>query len=169
LYRDGCYILNPGLTWWIDRNEFLSALDDAQQVGRADRPRQVIDAYRKAIQLYRGPLFEDDVGGEWYLPEQRHLKELYMQALEHIASIHFELGELPDAVHFGLLALGSDPCCEPIHRMLMRCYASQHQQHLVSRQYRVCVTALRDELGVPPGEETVRLFHRLTSAPQGPF
>jgi hypothetical protein len=45
----------------------------------------------------------------------------------------------------------------------------RHQQQLVSRQYRVCVTMLRDELGVPPGAETVQLFRRLTSAPQGRF
>ena len=39
LYRDGCYILNPDLTWWIDRNEFLSAVDDARraQPGRPAR------------------------------------------------------------------------------------------------------------------------------------
>ena len=162
LYRDGCYLLNPELTWWIDRSEFLSALDGAQQARRANRPRQAIDAYHKAIALYRGPLFEDDVTGEWYLPEQRHLTELYLQALEHVAEIHFGLGELSEAVRFGQLAIGNDPCCEPIHRMLMRCYASQRQQQLVSRQYRVCVTALHDELGIPPGEETVELYRQLT-------
>lgn len=162
LYRDGCYLLNPELTWWVDRSEFLSALDNARLAWRANRPRQVIDAYHKAIQLYRGPLFEDDVTGGWYLPEQRHLAQLYLQALEDVAQTHFELGELPEAVRYGQLAISNDPCCEPIHRMLMRCYASQHQQQLVSRQYRVCVTALRDELGVSPGEETVQLFRQLT-------
>jgi DNA-binding SARP family transcriptional activator len=161
LYRDGCYILNPDMTWWIDRNEFLSAVDDARQARRAERPEQVIGAYRKAIQLYRGPLFEDDGGGEWYLPEQRRLQDLYDQALEDIAKIHFELGEVPDAVAFGQLAITNDPCSEAIHRLLMRCYASQHQQQLVSRQYRVCVTALRDELGVPPSDETTQLFREL--------
>jgi hypothetical protein len=43
----------------------------------------------------------------------------------------------------------------------MRCYASQHQQQLLSRQYRVCVAALRDELGVPPSDETTQLFREL--------
>ena len=162
LYRDGCYLLNPELTLWVDRSEFLSALDHARLARQANRPRQVVDAYNKAIELYRGPLFEDDVTGEWYLPEQRHLTELYVQALGHVAEIYFELGELPEAVRFGQLAISNDPCCEPIHRMLMRCYASQHQQQLVSRQYRVCVTALRAELGVSPGEETVQLFRQLT-------
>ena len=161
LYRDGCYILNPDMTWWIDRNEFLSAVDDARQARRADRPKQVIGAYRKAIQLYRGPLFEDDGASEWHLPEQRRLKDLYDQALEDIAKIHFELGEVPDAVAFGQLAITNDPCAEAIHRLLMRCYALQHQQQLVSRQYRVCVAALRDELGVPPSDETTQLFREL--------
>ncbi len=161
LYRDGCYILNPDMTWWIDRNEFLSAVDDARQAQRADRPKQVIGAYRKAIQLYRGPLFEDDGAGEWYLPEQRRLKDLYDQALEDMAKIHFELGEVPDAVAFGQLAITNDPCSEAIHRLLMRCYASQHQQQLVSRQYRVCVATLRAELGVPPSDETTQLFREL--------
>jgi DNA-binding SARP family transcriptional activator len=161
LYRDGCYSLNPELTWWIDRNEFLAAVDDAQQAHRERRPEQVIGAYRKAIGLYRGPLFEDDGDGEWYLPEQRRLQDLYGQALEGIAEIHFRLGELADAQRFGQLALGHDPCSESSHRLLMRCYASQHQQQLVGRQYRVCVDALRDELGVTPSDETTKLFREL--------
>jgi DNA-binding SARP family transcriptional activator len=164
LYRDGCYLLNPELTWWIDRNEFLSAIDDAHLASRAGQPRQAVDAYHKAVQLYRGPLFEDDVASEWYLPEQRNLKELYLRSLEDLAEIYYGLGELSDAVRLGLLATSSDSCCESIHRLLMRCYAAQHQQQLVSRQYRCCVLALRDELGVPPADETVQLYRRLTSA-----
>jgi DNA-binding SARP family transcriptional activator len=162
LYQDGCYSLNPALTWWIDRNEFFSTLQHAESARRAGRSRQAIAAYEKAVQLYRGPLFEDDPSGEWFLTEQRHLEELYLQALEHLAAIYFEIGELPEAVRCGQLAVGTDPCCEPAHRLLMRCYDSQHQQQLVSRQYRSCVAALHDELGVSPGEETVQLFRDLT-------
>ena len=164
LYQDGCYSLNPALTWWIDRNEFFSTLQHAESARRAGQPRQAIAAYEKAVHLYRGPLFEDDPAGEWFLAEQRHLEELYLQALEHLAIIYLELGELPEAVRCGQIAVGTDPCCEPAHRLLMRCYDSQHQQQLVSRQYRSCVAALHDELGVPPAEETVQLFRDLTEA-----
>jgi DNA-binding SARP family transcriptional activator len=164
LYRDGCYILNPDLTWWIDRNEFLSALDEARLASRAGRPEKVMDSYHKAIRLYRGPLFEDDGAGEWYLPEQRRLKDLYGQALERVAEIHFQLGELPETLQFGQLGLNNDPCSEAVHRLLMRCYAAQRQQQLVSRQYQVCAAALQEELGVSPADETTRLFHELISA-----
>jgi DNA-binding SARP family transcriptional activator len=163
LYRDGCYVLNPDLTWWIDREEFLSALRLAQMIRLAGDPRQAVSNYEKAVQLYRGPLFEDDVSSDWYLAEQRHLNELYLEALEGLSEIYFDLGEMTEAQSFGRLALTSDPCCESAHRLLMRCYASEHRQELVTRQYRLCVDALRDELGVSPGEETLRLFRDLTS------
>jgi DNA-binding SARP family transcriptional activator len=164
LYRDGCYLLNPALTWWIDRDEFLYALHQAQLFRLSSDLREAISHYQGAVGLYRGPLFEDDLVGDWYLPEQRHLNELYLEALESLGEIYFDLGELTLAERFGQQALSSDPCCEPAHRLLMRCYALEHKQQLVSRQYRLCVDAMRDELGVAPGTETLRLFHSLTSA-----
>ncbi len=165
LYQDGCYALNPKLKWRIDREEFLSALSQAHLANLSGRSGEATGHYQRAVQLYRGPLFEDDPAGEWYLPEQRHLNDLYLEALESLGKIYLDLGELASAAKLGLLALANDPCCEPIHRLLMRCYALEHKQQLVSRQYRICADALRAELGVSPGSETIRLFHDLTSAP----
>ena len=164
LYQDGCYVLNSEIKWWIDRDEFLSALSKAHSVRSSDHPRKAISYYQKAVELYRGSLFEDDPTGDWYLVEQRHLNELYLQALESLGEIYFDLGESGSAQQLAQLALAKDPCCESVHRLLMRCYAAEHKQQLVSRQYSICVNALQDELGVSPGAETIRLFHDLTSA-----
>jgi SARP family transcriptional regulator, regulator of embCAB operon len=163
LYQGGCYALNPELKWWIDREEFLHALSQARPASLSSRSREAIHHYQRAVRLYRGPLFEDDPVGDWYLSEQRHLNELYLEALESLGKIYLNLGELAPAEQAGRLALANDPCCEPVHRLLMRCYASGHKQQLVSRQYRICAMALRDELGVSPGAETTRLFRDLTS------
>jgi DNA-binding SARP family transcriptional activator len=163
LYQDGCYLPNPELMWWIDRTEFLTTLQHAELARRGGHSQQAVNAYLRAVRLYRGPLFEDDRDGDWYLPEQRRLKELYLQAVEGLAEIHLEKRELAAAVQFGQLALSADQCCEPAHRLLMRCYALQNQQQLVSRQYRLCTDALQDELSVSPGADTVQLFRSLTS------
>lgn len=165
LYQDGCYALNPRLDWRIDREEFLSALRQAHLTNLSGRSGEAVGHYQRAVQLYRGPLFEDDTAGEWYLSEQRHLNDLYLEALESLGKIYLDLGEIASAAKLGLLALANDPCCEPVHRLLMRCYALEHKQQLVSRQYRICADALREELGVSPGAETIRLFRDLTSAP----
>jgi len=164
LYQDGCYLPNPELTWWIDRTEFLTAVQHAEGARRAGDSRRATHVYLQAVRLYRGPLFEDDGDSDWYLPEQRRLKDLYLQALEGLTEMHIDLGDLATAVQFGQLALSADQCCEAVHRLLMRCYALQHQQQLVSRQYQLCCAALRDELGVSPGADTVQLFRSLTAA-----
>jgi len=163
LYKDGCYLPNPELMWWIDRTEFLSTLQHAEAARRGGQAGQAASGYLRAVRLYRGPLFEDDRDGDWYLPEQRRLKELYLQAVACLAEIHLEQSDLAAAVQFGQLALTADQCCEPAHRLLMRCYALQNQQQLVSRQYRLCSDALQDELGVSPGADTIQLFRSLTS------
>lgn len=164
LYRDGCYRLNPELTWWIDRTEFRSVIQQAQLASRASEQKRAIDLYDQAVQLYRGPLFEEEPTDHWFLAEQHQLKELYLQALERLAEIYCDAGELSSAVRFGQLATAVDRCRESAHRTLMRCFAEQHQQQLVCRQYLSCVTALRDDLDVLPGHETVQLFHQLTSS-----
>jgi DNA-binding SARP family transcriptional activator len=163
LYQDGCYLPNPELMWWIDRTEFLSTLQHAEAARRGGQSGHAVSGYLRAVRLYRGPLFEDDRDGDWYLPEQRRLKELYLQAVERLAEIHLEQRDLAAAVQFGQLALTADQCCESAHRLLMRCYALQNQQQLVGRQYRLCSDALQDELGVSPGADTVQLFRTLTS------
>jgi len=163
LYKEGCYLLNPALTYWTDRNEFLSMIRGAQQARRTGSAQQAISACRSAVQLYRGPLFEDDLAGDWYLPERRKLKELYLQTLEYLAEAYCESGQLRMAVEFGQQAISADPCYEAAHRQLMRCYAHQQQQQLVSRQYQLCTAALRDEFAVSPAAETIQLFHALTS------
>jgi DNA-binding SARP family transcriptional activator len=149
--------------WWIDRTEFLTALQHAEMARRSGHSQRGMNAYLQAVRLYRGPLFEDDRDGDWYLPEQRRLKDLYLQALENLAGIHLDQRDLAAAIQFGQLAISADQCCEPAHRLLMRCYALQHQQQLVSRQYQLCSAALHDELGVSPGADTIQLFHSLTS------
>ena len=165
LHKEGCYLINPALTFWIDRNEFLKMTRDAQRARQIGNVQQAVDAACAAVQLYRGPLFEDDTAGEWYLPERRQLKELYLETLEYLAENYFDCGQLPAAVESARQAISTDSCYEAAHRLLMRCYPRQHQQQLVSHQYRLCAAALHDELDVSPAAETVRLLHTLTSVP----
>ena len=163
LHTDGCYALNGGLSWWIDRDEFLALLELGHQHRLAARPREAINAFRTAIDLYRGPLLEDDTTSEWHLPEQRRLEALHLQGLEHLAELYLETDAQALAEQTAQRALAEDPCRESTHRLLMRCYARQHQQHLVTRQLTLCATTLRRRLDIAPAPETVRLFQTLTS------
>ena len=162
LYADACYLRNPALLWWIDSDQFAASVENAHDHLRGDRPGEAIEAYQRAIALYRGPLLEDDSTSEWHLYERRHLEDVYVQALELLAELWLGRDDPARAEQTAQRALASDPCRESVHRLLMRCYAHQRQHHLVSRQLQICSVNLRNELGTAPAPETVHLCDALT-------
>jgi DNA-binding SARP family transcriptional activator len=166
LYRDGCYLLNPGVSWRIDRDEFLSLIARAGAEARAGRSERAIAEYESAIALYRGPLLEDDPRSEWFEPEQRSLGEHHLEALDDLALLRLRTGNVDAAATLANRILQQDAGRESAHRILMRCYSQRHQRSLVARQFRLCIATLQRELGVSPAEETQRLFRELTAAPQ---
>jgi DNA-binding SARP family transcriptional activator len=166
VYRDGCYLLNPDVTWRIDRDEFLSLIAVAQAEARAGRVEQAIERYQSAGAVYRGQLLEDDPRSDWFEVEQRSLHERHLQALDELALLHLRSGNLDAADIVANRILQQDVGRESAHRVLMRCHSQRHQQSLVARQFQLCMAILRRELGVSPAEETQRLFRELTGAPQ---
>ena len=164
VHRDGGYLLNPGFSWWIDRDEFMSLTRRAQAEVRAGRVEPAIELYESAVALYRGELFEDEDGHEWFELERRSLQEQLLRALDELAALHLRTANIEGTYKTAQRILRHDACRESAHRYLMRCYSKQQQHSLVVRQFRVCTATLRAELGVSPAEETVGLFRQLTSA-----
>jgi DNA-binding SARP family transcriptional activator len=162
-HTDGCYALDAAMSWWFDTEDFLACLGVARDHLREHRTRDAIHAFERAVELYRGPLFEDDTISEWHLPDQRRMEDLYLQALEHLGELHLELGDSGLAGEVAHQAVASDPCRESAHRLLMRCYAEQHQHHLVKRQLQICASTLRRQLGISPAPETLNVFESLTT------
>jgi DNA-binding SARP family transcriptional activator len=163
-YHDGSYRLSPDLTWRIDLDDFRAALGEAAVARAAGDAAGVTAAHRRAVALYRGPLLEDEAGGEWYLDEQRALQERYLEAKEALAEGFLGAGDVTGAVAVCEDVLRTDPCRESAHRLLMRCFARQHQNQLIARQFRRCAELLDRELGLRPAGETRRLFDQLTGA-----
>jgi DNA-binding SARP family transcriptional activator len=164
VHRDGGYLLNPSFSWWIDRDQFLSLTRTAQAEVRAGRIEPAIELYESAVALYRGELFEDEDGHEWFELERRSLQEQLLRALDELAALHLRTANIEGTYRTAQRILRHDACRESAHRYLMRCYSEQQQHSLVVRQFRVCTATLRAELGVSPAEETVGLFRQLTSA-----
>jgi DNA-binding SARP family transcriptional activator len=161
LYRDGCYYLNDTMDWRVDREMFLENVRRAHLlVSHAELPKAVAAAH-SAIELYRGPLFQDDPAADWFASERRWLHEQYIELVERHAEWLLELGDIAGARMAAGRVLRDEPCRESVHRLLMRCYALQHQGDLVVRQYQQCVAALEQQLGISPTPETTRLYEEL--------
>lgn len=163
LYADGCYQLNPEISWWVDRTQFLAKLPEAQIHVQSGDDLAAVAAYQAAVALYRGPLFEDDTTSDWHLGEQAYLADLYLDALERLGELYLELHDLTLAEHTAKQVLAGDPCRESAHRLLMRCYAQRQEHHLVSRQLQICETSLRRQFGIAPAPETVEVCESITT------
>jgi DNA-binding SARP family transcriptional activator len=57
--------------------------------------------------------------------------------------------------------LQRDSCDEAAHRMLISAHLRLGNRSQAAQQYQVCVETLRDELGVRPSPETLKLAERL--------
>jgi DNA-binding SARP family transcriptional activator len=145
---------------WIDAEAFTTAVRAARRE-EGSRPEVALGSYESALELYRGDLLEDAPYEEWALLDRERLKVQYLETLDRIAKIRFELGRYAACIEVCQRLATGDPCREDIHRLLMRCYARLNKPHLAVHQYHQCERQLRDETGLKPTETTRRLYEQI--------
>ena len=106
--------------------------------------------------LRDSPEFDD-----WQFFQGETLRRELASALERLVEGHAAGGDMAEAIGFARRWLSLDPLHEPAHRSLMELYHRDGQRNLALRQYRACIRALDQELGVPPLEETTRLYEAI--------
>lgn len=150
----------------LDVELFLNNLTGL--AGDADIPR-----LREAVDLYRGdfladvhpegaPLFE-----EWLLGQRERLKGLAVGALHVLAAHHTERQEWVAATDYLGRLLALEPWREDSHRQLMTMLALSGQRDAALAQFGACRRTLREELGLEPSAETVKLYEKISSGSLG--
>jgi DNA-binding SARP family transcriptional activator len=162
VHRDGYYALNRDLRWSVDYARFAQAAERSQLAMASGQPNAALLEAQRAVDEYRGHLFDGDPNADWCATERAALAETFAQTLELLAGLHLDRGEVDAAHRAAQRLLEEDSCRESAHRLLMVCHAHRNQRDRIVRQYRTCVRTLHDELDVAPSTETVHLFRQLT-------
>lgn len=133
----------------------------------AERTPQALE---HAADLYSGdllmgfsvkePLFE-----EWLVAERERLREMALEALARLLAHQTKAAATERAIQTAVRLLTLDPLQEVVHRALMSLYARQGRRGAALKQYQLCITALRQELGTEPEEQTRKLYHQLLRRP----
>lgn len=160
-FQDDCYQLNPTMNLWIDIVEFLRCYENGQNLMRTGGLIKAISEFEKAINLYHGDLFEEDLYEDWPIPQRENLKDSYLLVLDRMSRYYFEIKNFAVAANLCQKILAKDACREDAHRRLMKCYSHQGQRNLALRQYHLCVEALKFTLDVPPSQETTDLYRQI--------
>ncbi|UFZ03270.1 hypothetical protein LQG66_29135 [Bradyrhizobium ontarionense] len=120
-----------------------------------------LDTMARAAALYRGELLDGISSTScafeaWLSAERQRLRMQAMRAIADLLDVggrnHVEI-----AMTFSLRVLAADPLQEDVHRTLMRCYAQQGRRADALRQYDLCRTVLRRQVGATPESETESL------------
>jgi DNA-binding SARP family transcriptional activator/predicted ATPase len=161
--------LNPRFDLWVDSRVFEGLADSCQEHGHAaDQvcPR-CLEPLSQAAGLVRGDfmagfsLRDSAAFDDWQFEQAERLRRRYAHVLELLAACLALRGDIESAVERAHQWLGLDPLHEPAHRTLMGLYARSGDRSSALQQYRACVRILDEELGVPPLEETSRLYQEI--------
>jgi DNA-binding SARP family transcriptional activator len=123
--------------------------DDAAELGRV-------------VPLYRGDLLEGCYES-WCIYERERVKAMYLSLLERLLAYCEATSRAEEGVAYGELLLRYDRAHERAHRRLMRLHYLAGDRTGAIRQFERCCEALREELGIAPGESTRLLYERLKS------
>lgn len=134
----------------------LDTFDAALQRARTLPPSDAMEAYERALAMYRGDFLEREVFS-WAEPYRIDYRERMITAARHGAAIAFERGESRRAVAFYQAILEREPIDEEAARGLMRSLAAAGDPNGARKIYRVLAAALQTELDDPrvvPAPET---------------
>lgn len=161
LFVNDCYLLAPDLPLWVDSDAFEEAIATARSaLSRSDMER-AIQAYGRAIDLYQGDYMAEERYEDWAEERRIVFQSAYLEALHQLARAYQERKDYPTAIMLSQRALAVDSCDEDAHRVLIGCYAAQGLRHLAMRQYQVCVTTLRSQLGLSPSDDLEAFVRRV--------
>jgi DNA-binding SARP family transcriptional activator len=161
LFEDDRYLLNPAMPVWIDAEEFLRHFETGQILERKHKLARAMREYEIAEGLYQGDFLEEDLYQDWPMLQRESLRNSHISILDRSSRYYLKEKSYATCIHLCQKMLGEDNCREEVHRRLMRCYSRQGQRNLALRQYHLCVEKLQQELGVPPTDATVALYHRI--------
>ncbi|NSW91236.1 MAG: hypothetical protein HPY74_11310 [Firmicutes bacterium] len=140
---------------WIDAKDF----EENAIKGLKNEPSN-IDYLMSAVSLYRGHFLED-MDFDWCVVERQRLNVMYIGVLKKLVESLTNAKLYEAALTYAQYWLNADSLNEAAHQALMKLYAIIGQPKNVIEQFEYCKRLLKDELGISPSKETIRLFQEL--------
>jgi DNA-binding SARP family transcriptional activator len=157
VHDDGYYRVNPDLAIKYDVMDFVSTL----MAGRNEQNPRRVEAWAKAIELYRGPFLQGH-NDSWIVDRRKDFQAGYMEALTEMARVRLSEDRPEHALAFFQKALAEDSSREGIHREVMQLYAQLGRRSEAAAHFQKLADEL-DKAGRKPSAETHELYQRIMS------
>jgi DNA-binding SARP family transcriptional activator len=151
---------------WIDTHQFVKLMAECKD-NAPPIDKTCIGRLEEAVALYRGDFMagftlRDSANfDDWQFFQDDSFKRDLASALQVLLEGYSQSGDYEKAIAYGRQWLAIDPLREEAHRALMMNFEWAGQHTAALRQYRECVRILEQELGVPPLEETTKIYQSI--------
>lgn len=162
------YVQRAGLTYqlqlsdvWID----VDALEQFVAIGNQaliDQPSLAEQAYREAIELYRGVYLPERIYEDWSSDERERIQVLIMGAIIALSELIVKDNPM-ESIRLSQKALQIDSTWEDAYRIQMEAYFVKGNRPMAIKTYQQCAQILEEEFGIEPLPETQRLLARIKS------
>lgn len=147
----------------IDVESFQQLATDARRLDDVGRSTAAMQAYRQAVDLYRGDLVEDLTGAGWAEADRARLRATAISSMSRLGELLLARGEPEDAAACAADLLRIEPLHERGARLMASCLEAQDDRVGAARTLRSVISALADE-GLRPERPTLDQFDRLSAS-----
>ena len=161
---DSAFIVRDGTTYTLRLYSDLSL--DSDHFTRLTREglkptSRSLKQLEEAVKLYRGDYLPDSLYEPWAAEERERLATLFLEAADKLCELYLRSGQYNEAIDLSQRILARDNCWERAYRHLMQAYNALGDRGQLARTYQRCQQILKDELDVPPSQETQELYKNL--------
>jgi DNA-binding SARP family transcriptional activator len=160
LIADDSISFQSASSYWLDIDVFETTIArDRGLLGQELTPEQAVHI-EEAVDLYTGDLLEG-IYADWCLYERERLFLLHLSALSRLMVFHQTHGTHERGLAYGERLLARDSTREKVHRQMMVLYWLLGDRAAAHAQYKRCCQILKEELHLPPMEQTRQLYEQI--------
>lgn len=163
LTQRGGYLLSADVDCWVDAEEFTRCEEAGRRHQREGQFDQAIEAFEKAVALYRGDYLCEDRYEDWALQLQERWRERLVEVLSLLADCLARRGRYHGAIQYLERALERSALHETLYRQLMVCAFRAGDLGLAHKAYERCRETLERELGERPSSQTEEIYKQVKS------
>jgi DNA-binding SARP family transcriptional activator len=152
--------INAEADLWLDVAVFEKTFELVESLAGRELNAQNVQVLQNAVRLYQGPLLEGCYE-DWCLYERERLQNKYLAMLNKLVSYCEVHHDYDAAILYGTRIISCDRARELTHRRLIRLHYLSGDRASALHQYKQCVAALDEELGVKPSKRTIALYKQI--------
>lgn len=142
----------------VDAEQLRQYVSEGRQFERRGDTDAALRHYKAARELYHGDYLPTERLSRWTMQERSALQTLYTEALNRMADLHAEKGDLKVAIEVAQQAQQVDAYVESTYRRLMRYYACMGNKSAALAVYRRLVILFSEFFSEDPSPETTSLY-----------